>query len=163
LAATRLALGDLHWKAGRLAEGVGLRQQGLAGLEECVRQFPEISGLTKQLADQEWKAAESYASAGLWVEAAALATRSLARSPDRPEWSHGYHLAAVLRLGRIDQARELLSDVSFTSDDGWKFLPTAALARFRAKEENEARGLLRQTEEQYRQIVGNLLAGTGEA
>jgi tetratricopeptide (TPR) repeat protein len=82
LAATRLELGDLHWKAGRLAEGAESWKKALDLLGAVHREAPQDLPTSRRLADAARAVGESYAGARLWDLAAAALGQALEADPD---------------------------------------------------------------------------------
>ena len=99
VASTRVALGRLAWKAGRLAEAVGTWQEVRHLLEAAIEENPNEPVFAQQLAQAEVVIGQSYAEKALWDEAAeamALAVR------------HGLtdRTAAVIRMSLLAVTRD---------------------------------------------------------
>jgi tetratricopeptide (TPR) repeat protein len=99
---TRVALGHLDWRAGRLAEATAAWRQGLDMVEAAVADGPRNVHMLGQLAASERAIGNTYWAVGLWDEAADYYLRSFAhhRPGDIASWTH----LAYLLLYRGDLA-----------------------------------------------------------
>ena len=66
----RIDLGEIAWKAGRLAEGAKVRHAGLEMLKRLARERPEDVALRRRQEGTERALGGDYARLGLWEEAA---------------------------------------------------------------------------------------------
>jgi serine/threonine protein kinase/tetratricopeptide (TPR) repeat protein len=76
VASTRVALGRLAWKDGRLAEAVSRWQEIRHLLESAIEETPSEPVFTQQLVQSEVVIAQSYAEKALWDEAAEAMERA---------------------------------------------------------------------------------------
>jgi tetratricopeptide (TPR) repeat protein len=107
---TRVALGRLAWKSGRLAEAVGLWRDDCRLLESAIEENPRDPIFAEELAESEVVIAQSYAERALWDEAADAMERALRHGlEDRGATVRRASLLAVTRrwdaLGRVGQGR----------------------------------------------------------
>jgi serine/threonine-protein kinase len=77
-------------------------------------------------------------------------------------WVTGYLVAAADRLGRSPDALRWAAGVHVAEPQLAHFLPTLALAEFRAEHEATARELLRRADERYKAVVRGQAEQTGE-
>ena len=70
LTMARIVLGEIAWKAGRLAEGAQARERGLEALKALAREQPDDIGSRRKREEAERSLGIDYASKGLWDEAA---------------------------------------------------------------------------------------------
>jgi tetratricopeptide (TPR) repeat protein len=99
VASTRVALGRLAWKAGRLAEAAGIWQEVRRHLEAAIEEDPNEPIFARQLAQVEVVIGQSYAEKALWGEAVAALARAV---------RHGLEdrSAAVLRVSLLAVTRD---------------------------------------------------------
>jgi len=81
LGSTDLELAELHWKAGRLVEGMRSSRRGLELIEKTLRLDPANQGVVSQLANAHLAAGRKYWSLGLIREAADHLNRSFQLIP----------------------------------------------------------------------------------
>jgi eukaryotic-like serine/threonine-protein kinase len=77
LAATRAAIGRLHWRSGKLADAVRAWDDVRQGLESDLEAHPHEAAIAEQLAAIETTVGYSYAEAALWEEAAESLRRAV--------------------------------------------------------------------------------------
>ncbi len=129
LAATRVALARIHWKAGRLAAAVRSWDEIRYDLASAHRNHPHDPVIAEQWAQAEASIGQSYAERALWAEALDAFTRAVQRGmKDRQVATRQASLLAVSgdRDGLKSLCNRMLDDYGRTTE----FLFAGALARW---------------------------------
>src|SRR5262249_14154651 len=105
LAATRLAQGNLHWKNQRQREAEDHWHQGLAILEQALRDNPDKTSIRQQLVSGSAAVAYTCAARGSWEKALPHLARAVELDP-ADHWN-AYRLTPLLvQAGKLEAYRQ---------------------------------------------------------
>jgi tetratricopeptide (TPR) repeat protein len=96
LAANLFSVGDLHWKAGRLAAGRQAWERALESLKTAQGAAAKDPKVAKMTVDLELVAARAYANLGLWTEASGHFRRAFDVDPVASKVADRFQHAALL-------------------------------------------------------------------